>query len=112
MASWQRWIFCQSLMVDNVSYELSSVWYTLLSMYRTQAKVREMFQFLPCSKTSRNIKRSLYSLSNNFLPSYGHSLDLKESDSVNLLFIIFAKHSKNFESLMSILFGIDTYIKR
>ncbi|XP_020299217.1 uncharacterized protein LOC109863372 isoform X2 [Pseudomyrmex gracilis] len=111
LPSWQKWIFCQSLMLENSTYENSSTWYTLKTMYETQSKEEEMFKFLPCSRLHRNIFLSFYSFSTNILPSYESIVNLKKSDRVSCLFNIFAKHSKTVASLTSILQGIH-YIVR
>ncbi|XP_020299253.1 uncharacterized protein LOC109863405, partial [Pseudomyrmex gracilis] len=107
LPSWEKWIFCQSLMVENSPYENSFTWYTLKTMYKTQSKDEEMFKFLPCSRHRRNIFLSFYSFLTNFLPSYECNVDLKKSDKVSFLFNIFAKHSKTVASLTSILEGIQ-----
>ncbi|XP_020295626.1 aminopeptidase N-like isoform X2 [Pseudomyrmex gracilis] len=103
LPSWQKWIFCQSLMVENSTYENSSTWYTLKTMHETQSKVEEMFKFLLCSRLRRNIFLSFNFFAINFLPSYGRSIDLKKSDKVSFLFNLFTRHSKTLASLTSIL---------
>ncbi|XP_020297956.1 glutamyl aminopeptidase-like isoform X2 [Pseudomyrmex gracilis] len=111
LQSWQKWIFCQSLMVENSTYENSSIWYTLKTMYETQLKEEEMFKFLPCSRLRSNIFLSFKSFATTFLPSSERSVDLKKSDRVSFVFTIYAKHSKTLASLTSILEEIR-YIER
>ncbi|XP_020298569.1 uncharacterized protein LOC109862833, partial [Pseudomyrmex gracilis] len=106
LPSWQRWIFCQSLMLENSMYENSSTWYTLKTMYKPQSKDEEMFKFLPCSRHRRNIFLFFYSFFTNVLPSYEATVNLKLSDRVSFLFNILAKHSKTVPSLTPILEGI------
>ncbi|XP_020298859.1 uncharacterized protein LOC109863088, partial [Pseudomyrmex gracilis] len=103
LQSWQKWIFCQSLMVENSTYENSSIWSTLTTMYETQSKEEEMFNFLPCSRLRRNIFLSFKFFATTFLPSSERSVDLKKSDRVSFLFNIIATHSKTVASLTSIL---------
>ncbi|XP_020295623.1 aminopeptidase N-like isoform X2 [Pseudomyrmex gracilis] len=110
LQSWQKWIFCQSLIVENSTYETSFTWYTLKTMYETQSKVEEMFKFLPCSRLRRNIFSSFKFFATTFLPSYERRVDLKKSDRVSFLFNIYARHSKTLASLTSVLEHIR-YIK-
>ncbi|XP_020298412.1 aminopeptidase N-like isoform X2 [Pseudomyrmex gracilis] len=107
LPSWQKWIYCQGLMLENVTYDSSVIWQSLLNTYRNQSKHIELFEFLSCSTLHSNILMSFNLLSSSFLPLCTFIRNHKISDRVSLIFDMLAKHSKNTESLTAILQEIE-----
>lgn len=107
LPSWQRWLYCQGLVVENVTFETSAIWNTLLKIHTKQSKEIGLLEFLPCSRVNSNIEISVSACLNFFLPSHGLLFNETESDIVAILFNMFAKHSRNVKSLSSILHVID-----
>ncbi|XP_020296316.1 uncharacterized protein LOC109861184 [Pseudomyrmex gracilis] len=124
LPSWQKWIYCQRLMLDTVTYETSAVWQDIVKIYQTQGKLEQLFEFLPCFKQYKNLLAFLSFLHHNSLLIRRSSLNADNSDvyknivnekksvTVTLLFNIFATHSKNMSALKIILFGLENGIGR
>ncbi|XP_020295436.1 aminopeptidase N-like [Pseudomyrmex gracilis] len=123
LPSWQKWIYCQGVMLENVTYDNSALWQKIFHVYQTQGKEKEFLEFLPCSRKYEDMYNFLYFLARNFLPAPGSSLtaktnntrniiNAKKSDTITVLFTIFALHSKNDSALNKIRFGLESGIVR
>ncbi|XP_020297623.1 aminopeptidase N-like isoform X2 [Pseudomyrmex gracilis] len=123
LPSWQKWIYCQGLMVETVTYDKSALWQKIFNIYQTQGKEEDFFEFLPCCKKYEYMYNLMSFLDRNSLPRPGSSLrakisntenivNAKKSVTVSLLFTIFALHSKNYSGLDSIQFGLELGIGR
>ncbi|XP_020295429.1 aminopeptidase N-like, partial [Pseudomyrmex gracilis] len=50
LPSWKKWIYCQGLMLETVTYDKSALWQKICNIYQTQGKETEFLEFLPCSR--------------------------------------------------------------
>ncbi|XP_020296676.1 uncharacterized protein LOC109861440 isoform X2 [Pseudomyrmex gracilis] len=111
LPSWQKWIFCQTVIVEN-SYYTFTVWITLMHMYKEQSKVEELFKVVLCSRHTTNFLLTLSSLLNYSLPLNGYNFTIKESDRITFLYNTIAKHIQSVESLTSLLHVIESIKER
>ncbi|XP_020295438.1 aminopeptidase Ey-like [Pseudomyrmex gracilis] len=123
LSKWQKWIYCQGLMLETVSYHTSALWRNIFNIYQTQRREEDFFELLPCCKKYDYMYNLVSFLDRNSLPKPGSNLRVKNSDrehivnakksvTVSLLFTIFALHSKNYSGLNSIQFGLERGIGR
>ncbi|XP_020298393.1 uncharacterized protein LOC109862689 [Pseudomyrmex gracilis] len=124
LSSWQKWIYCQRLMVDTFTYVTSTVWEDIVKIYQTQGKLEQLFEFLPCSKQYKNLLSFLSVLHRNSLiirtsslkgdngDFYKEIVHEKKNVTVTVLFKIFAMHSKNMSALDVIRIGLENGIGR
>ncbi|XP_020295437.1 aminopeptidase N-like [Pseudomyrmex gracilis] len=123
LPSWKKWLYCQGLMVETVTYNKSALWQKIFHIYQTQEKGKEFLEFLPCSRKHEDIYVFLYFLDHNFVSIPGSSLNTKKvpteniiiaekSVTVTVLFTLFALQSKTTSVLNNIRFGLQTGIVR
>lgn len=102
--SWERWIYCQGLMLENVTYEMSYLWQAIekipetiyLRQLRQWDKQEELSKLSICSRHSDNTDKFLY--------SFKHNRNItKNVLIVTNLFDMFGKHSNNVASLTIII---------
>ncbi|XP_020298390.1 uncharacterized protein LOC109862679 isoform X2 [Pseudomyrmex gracilis] len=109
LETWQKWIYCQGLMNENITYETSIIWFNLLFMYIRQKRDVELYELLPCSTINENVLPSLYALSHSVPHAFvlHENINISKSGTVTFLFTMFSKHSKNVDTLSSILQAIE-----
>ncbi|XP_020291771.1 aminopeptidase N-like isoform X2 [Pseudomyrmex gracilis] len=110
LPSWQKWIYCQGLLLKPLDYEDFALWHIILNIYRTQGKLEEFFELLTCFKQYDDLVFFLRFLdSNSLLSTIGNK---KKSVAVSILFNIFASYSKTSFALTNILFAVENNIIR
>ncbi|XP_020298060.1 aminopeptidase Q-like [Pseudomyrmex gracilis] len=96
LPSWQKWIYCQGLILENGTFDASDLWRNIEKIYLTQRKLEEIFELLSCS--GHNILQSL---------RFSEVKLLTKRRSVNVLFDSVAKYSKDVTLLNSIISRIN-----
>ncbi|XP_020279724.1 aminopeptidase N-like [Pseudomyrmex gracilis] len=110
LPSWQKWIYCQGLILETVSFNTSALWQTIFNTYQTQQKQEEFFEFLSCSRQYDKMYSFLVFLNgDSLLPFEGRVTTRK---SITVLFNLLSMHSKNDLALEIILFGLKNGIGR
>ncbi|XP_020290034.1 uncharacterized protein LOC109857773 [Pseudomyrmex gracilis] len=89
LSSWQKWIYCQGLMLETVTYDKSALWQKIFNIYQTQGKEEDFFEFLPCYKNHEYLYTFLSFLDRNSLPRPGSSLRAKNSDTDNIGYLVY-----------------------
>ncbi|XP_020279721.1 thyrotropin-releasing hormone-degrading ectoenzyme-like isoform X2 [Pseudomyrmex gracilis] len=112
LPSWQKWIYCQGVILETVNFNTSALWQTIFNTYQTQQKKEEFFKFLPCSRQYEDLYNFLLLLNGTALPRFGDSFNASKSVTVPVLFNIFSIHSKNELALDIILVGLKNGIGR
>ncbi|XP_020279722.1 aminopeptidase N-like isoform X1 [Pseudomyrmex gracilis] len=112
LPSWQKWIYCQRVMFETVTFNTSALWQTIFNTYQTQQKKEEFFEFLPCSRQYEDLYNFFLLLNGTALSRFGDSLNASKSVTVTVLFTIFSIHSKNDSALDIILLGLKNGIGR
>ncbi|XP_020297931.1 uncharacterized protein LOC109862317 [Pseudomyrmex gracilis] len=100
LPSWQKWIYCQSLILENGTFDTSDLWQNIEKIYSTDNKKEQLFELLSCY--GHNIVQILREIEASLLT---------KRQSVYVLFDSVTKYSKNVTLLNGITSRLHNYAR-
>lgn len=111
LPSWKRWVYCQGLVLENVTYHKSDLWQKVVDIYFRQH--RDVFELLLCPEHDHTIEHFLETFDNIVIPNYGYIPHERTNVSlVTNVFDMFAKQLKNVASLNMLIITIQNALPK